>query len=360
MSQFLLLLVSTVGLLFGGELLVRASSRIALLLGMSSLLVGLTVVSFGTSAPELFISVQSALGGHGDIAVGNVIGSNIANTLLVLGACALVIPLSVPSQMVRKEVPIMIGVSVLFYALSFDGSISRIDGLVLVLFLAGFIYYSICTSRKDKMEKSDPDTLEEVISENGLESNIFWNLCLVVISLVIMSFGSRGFVSSASEIARWWGVSELVIGLTVVALGTSLPELITSLVATYRGERDLAVGNVVGSNIFNILSVLGICAVITPLSIPSAAFQFDIPVMLFSAITCVPIMFFGRAISRGEGTFFVFMYVVYTGFLLLISKEHIKIPMVHEILLAFFIPVLFFTILSIRKSRSEVFSPKES
>jgi cation:H+ antiporter len=352
MSHFLLLLLSTAGLLAGGELLVRASSRIALLLGVSSLLVGLTVVSFGTSAPELFISVQSALGGHGDIAIGNVIGSNIANTLLVLGACALVMPLSVPSQLVRKEVPIMIGVSFLFYFLSIDGSIGRIDGLILVLCLSGFIYYSILSSRKDKQKKSDLESLEEILPEKGLSSNVFWNLFLGVFSLVLMSFGAKGFVYSASEIARWWGVSELVIGLTVVALGTSLPELVTSLVATYRGERDLAVGNVVGSNIFNILCVLGICATITPLSIPSAAFDFDLPVMLFSALACLPIMFFGRVITRGEGVFFVLMYFVYAGFLLLISKEHIEIPMAHEILLVFLIPVLFFTFLSLRKARN--------
>jgi cation:H+ antiporter len=354
MSHLFLLFLSIAGLLVGGEFLVRASSRIALLLGMSSLLVGLTVVSFGTSAPELFISVQSALSGHGDIAVGNVIGSNIANTLLVLGACALVIPLSVPLQLVRKEVPIMIAVSILFYCLSIDGSISRIDGLILVLSLFGFIYYSIISLRKDREKKSELDSLEEMIPEKGLSSNVFWNIFLGIISLVLMSFGAKGFVYSASEIARWWGVSELVIGLTVVALGTSLPELITSLVATYRGERDLAVGNVVGSNIFNILCVLGFCATIAPLSIPLAAFEFDLPVMLFSALACLPIMFFGRVITRGEGLFFVIMYIVYTGFLLLISKEHIEIPMTHQILLVFLLPVVFFSLLSIRKSKSSV------
>jgi cation:H+ antiporter len=357
MYEIILLVVSCIGLLVGGELLVRAASRIAFLLGMSSLMIGLTVVSFGTSAPELFISVQSALSGHGDLAVGNIIGSNISNTLLILGICAVVAPLAVPSQLIRREIPIMIMVSLLFMALSLNGMISRFDGIILVFCLLLFISFSIVVSkreRKDILDSRSDDTSDDVPDAVvPFMEGIFANSILGVFALFILSSSSSAFVSSASEIARWLGVSELVIGLTVVAVGTSLPELITSIVATYRGEHDLAVGNVVGSNIFNILCVLGICSIIQPLQIPSAALSFDIPILLVSAIACLPIMFVGKVVNRFDGLFFTCMYGGYILYLVLISRQHADVPVISEILLVFFIPLCLLTVFSLYSENAD-------
>lgn len=344
-----ILLLSVLGLLIGGELLVSSSSKIALRLGMSSLLVGLTVVAFGTSAPELFISIQASLEGKGDIAIGNVVGSNICNTLLIIGVCALVAPLSVPSQLIRRELPIMFAASLLLLILGLDLEFSRVDGLILVSCLFGFLFFSVQGARREK--RLNKAKKEEEDLESSDKAPMTKSFLLVIVSLVLLAAGSKGFVHSASEIARWLGVSELVIGLTIVALGTSLPEVVTSVVATYRGQRDLAVGNVVGSNIFNILCVLGFCSAITPLQVPLAALSFDIPIMVFSALACIPIIYIDKLISRMDGLFLFAMYVLYILFLVLINKEHANVPVIGEIMLAFVLPLIALTLKSLTVKR---------
>ncbi|HMO18820.1 MAG TPA: calcium/sodium antiporter [Oligoflexia bacterium] len=350
MIEIFILLGGAVALLVGGELLVRGASSFALRLGMSSLLVGLTVVAFGTSAPELFISVQSALDDKGDIALGNVIGSNTCNTLLILGLCALVAPLSVPSKLVRREVPLMVFASVVCFVLSLDGFIGRLDGLLFVVCLFGFLVFSIKSAGRDKEKERLSNNAGKIdsCSENEISEpqsgSLFMDMGLMIFGLFLLYFGSKGFVHGASEIARWFGVSELVIGLTIVALGTSLPEVVTSVLATIRGERDLAVGNVVGSNIFNIFCVLGFCSLISPLNVPDVALVLDIPVMLFSALAFLPIVYSNGMVGRLDGFFFFAGYIVYTVFLILVSKSLTPVPHLSEVFIVFIVPLVLLTV----------------
>ena len=240
---------------FGAELLVRGSSRLASALGISPLVIGLTVVAFGTSAPELAVSINSALSGTANIAVGNVVGSNILNVLLILGVSAAIIPLVVSRQLIRLDVPFMIAATLLVTALAWNGQLSRGEGFFLFALLLGYIFILIRLSRKEKKRERD-----EFGDEYQLQTKpgvAFWllNTAFTLGGLGLLVLGSDWLVSSAVAIAQKLGISDLVIGLTVVAVGTSMPELVTSIVAARKGERDIAVGNIVGSNIFNILKI---------------------------------------------------------------------------------------------------------
>jgi cation:H+ antiporter len=312
----LILILGLAVLTIGAELLVRSASKLAVAVGISPLVIGLTVVAFGTSAPELVVSIQSTLSGQPDVAIGNVVGSNILNVLFILGISALIVPLVVSQQLVRFDVPLMVGLSLAVLLFAFDGRIGRLDGLLLTAGLISYTLWAIWKSRKEqaviKAEYEAEFGVEEEVS--GLRGTLL-NVALLIAGLGLLVLGSRWFVESATTIARSLGVSELVIGLTIVAAGTSLPEVATSIMAAIRGERDIAVGNVVGSNIFNIMGVLGISSLFSPngVAVSEAALRLDIPVMIAVAIACLPIFFTGHLIARWEGGLFLAYYCAYTA-----------------------------------------------
>lgn len=313
-------------LIIGAEWLVRGAAKLATSFGIAPLVIGLTVVAFGTSAPELAVSVQAGLSGNGEIALGNVVGSNIANILLILGISALIVPLSVHSQLVKLDVPIMIGVCAALWIICLDGRITRIDGGLLCIGLLAYIALLVWLSRRGKAPASE---LEEVVGEEdpaqlrtGRARLI--NGLLILFGLALLVLGANWLVDGATTVARALNVSDLVIGLTVVAVGTSLPEIATSILASIRGQRDIAVGNVVGSNIFNVLCVIGISAFVTPddFPVPAAALQFDLPVMFAVAVVTFPIFFTGGRINRLEGGLLLAYFIAYTAYLLLDAAGH--------------------------------------
>jgi cation:H+ antiporter len=308
------LILGLVLLTIGAELLVRGASRLAVSFGISPLVVGLTVVSFGTSAPELVVCLRSTLAGQSDVALGNIVGSNICNVLLILGISAVIIPLRVAQQLIRFDVPLMIGVSFLVGLFALDGRIGRLEGLVLATGLTCYMLWAIVQSRREGAE-----ILTEYEAEFGgkmsdpRRSGRIWNFVQLLAGLGLLLFGSRLLIDSAIEIAQRLGVSELVIGLTIVAVGTSLPEVATSIMAAARGERDIAVGNVVGSNLFNLMGVLGISSLVAPegVAVSDAALQLDIPIMIAVAVACLPIFFTGHLIARWEGGLFLAYFCAY-------------------------------------------------
>lgn len=309
-------------LLGGGEFLVRGAAALAAALKISPLVIGLTVVAFGTSAPELGVSLQAALGGNAQVAVGNVVGSNIINILLILGASALVTPLAVSSQLIRLDVPLMIAASVCMWIMGADGKIDRWEGGLLFGALVIYIVFCIRKSRSEHQEVVDEFALEYSESALGIRG-LVKQIGLIVAGLVLLGLGSNWLVDGAVTVATRLGVSQLVIGLTIVAVGTSLPEVVTSVVASFRGERDIAVGNVVGSNLFNILCVLGLTSVVAPdgVAVSDEAVAFDIPVMVAVAVICFPIFLTGSVIQRWEGGLFVLYFLAYTTFLVLAATR---------------------------------------
>ncbi|MBL8239153.1 MAG: calcium/sodium antiporter [Bryobacterales bacterium] len=347
---FLLLLLGLVLLFLGGELLVRGASNLATSMGISRLVVGLTVVAFSTSAPELAVSLQSALEGQSAVAVGNVVGSNISNILLILGASALVAPLIVARQIVRIDVPMMIASAGLGYAMSLDGTVSRADGLAMMGMLAAYLWMSIRLARQ-QTEESEPAAARRPMKD----------AFLVVAGVGMLVMGANWLVDGAVVIARQFGISELIIGLTVVAVGTSLPELATSIIATRRGEREIAVGNIVGSNIFNVLAVLGMTAVLAPggVPVPTAALAFDYPVMMAASLACLPIFLRRLEIARWEGALFFGYYVAYTLYLLLDATGHDALPYYSGLMLWFVLPLTAITFLTIlyRETRRNATAP---
>jgi cation:H+ antiporter len=330
-----LLIGGLVLLVLGAELLVRGASRVAAMLGIPPLIIGLTIVAYGTSAPELFVSVQSSLQGNADIALGNVVGSNIFNALSVLGISALIAPLVVSQQIIRLDVPIMVGVSVLLFGFSLNGQIGRPEGIFLFMGGIGYTLFLMLQSQKEPDEKVQEEYSQEYAfqSDTPLKS---WgiNLGLVAAGIILLGLGADWLVDSGTTIARSMGVSELVIGLTIIAIGTSLPELATSVTASIKGERDIAVGNVVGSNIFNILVVLGVSAMISPsggVAVAPSALWNDIPIAILVAIACLPIFFIGNVINRWEGGIFVAYYVIYSVHLLLKSTGHESLLLFNQV-----------------------------
>ncbi|MGI5863131.1 MAG: calcium/sodium antiporter [Myxococcales bacterium] len=322
-------------LLLGAEVLVRGASHLASVMRISPLVIGLTVVAYGTSAPELAVSVSSAWSGTADIALGNVIGSNICNILLILGASALVAPLVVQQRLVRVDVPLMIVLSVVVLLIGLDGTVGRIDGLILAV---GAVSYTVLLVRAGRRSQSQGAKEEAPVVKPR-----HWSIDLLLIGagLGMLVVGSDWLVDGAVAIARSLGVSELIIGLTIVAVGTSLPELATSVVAAVRGERDIAVGNIVGSNIFNILAVLGFSATFAPdgIAVSPVALGFDIPVMIAVAVACLPIFFTGLRIERWEGAVFVGYYVAYTAYLILAASKHAALPVFTKVMGMFVLPV---------------------
>jgi cation:H+ antiporter len=310
-------------LVAGAELLVRGASRLAIGLGISPLVIGLTIVAYGTSSPELAVSIGSAYGGAAGLAMGNVVGSNIFNVLLILGLSALIAPLVVAQPLVRRDVPLMIGVSVLVLLLALDGRIGRVDGLLLTVGTVAYTVFLIRQSRRDSLQIQAE--YEEAFGRGRSHARRWLsNAGLAAAGLVLLLAGARWLVEAAVTTASFLGVSDLVIGLTIVAAGTSLPEVATSVMASVRGERDIAVGNVVGSNIFNILAVLGVTAVVAPegVHVSPGALTFDIPVMIAVAVATLPIVFTGYAIVRWEGAVFLAYYLAYMLYIVLDATEH--------------------------------------
>jgi cation:H+ antiporter len=313
----------------GAEVLVRGSSQLAGRIGIPPLIIGLTIVAFGTSAPEMAVSVKAAFIGQADIALGNVVGSNIFNILLILGLSALIVPLTISRQIIRIELAIMIGTAILAMLLALDGNISRVDGAIL---FSGIIAYTILQVILARRERNQ-ETITEIegVDLTKLKpspSGYVKDIVMIVLGLVVLVYGARMMVDAAVEIARALGISELVIGLTIIAAGTSMPEVAASVMASLKGERDLAVGNVVGSNIFNILAVLGLSSAISPngVGVAASALKFDIPAMIIVSLLCIPIFLTGKRINRGEGAFFLGLYVVYTVLLILLAKGTLSIP----------------------------------
>jgi len=347
---FVYLLAGLVLLVAGAEVLVRGAAKLAAQFGISPLVIGLTVVAFGTSAPETAVSVQAALNGSGDIAIGNVVGSNIANVLLILGVTALVAPLVVSRQLIRLDVPIMIGASLVTFGLAWDGELSRIDGALLFAAVVAYTLFLIISSRREKAAEADDEFAKEFgLHEPAKPHAGLINAGLVIAGLVLLVVGSNFLVEGAVALARALGLSELVIGLTVIAVGTSLPELATSIMAAFRGERDIAVGNIVGSNIFNLLAVLGLASLVSPLPIgvSSSALAFDFPVMIAVAVACLPIFFAGYCIKRWEGALFVAYYVAYTLYLVLTSTGRPFAETFGDAMLGYALPLTAITLLVI-------------
>ncbi|MGO4998451.1 calcium/sodium antiporter [Oceanisphaera sp. W20_SRM_FM3] len=342
----LLFLAGLVLLVVGAEVLVKGASRLAGSFGISPLVIGLTVVAFGTSAPELAVSIKAALSDQASIAVGNVVGSNIFNVLFILGLSALIVPLVVAQQLIRLDVPLMVAVSglVLFFAL--DQRLSPLEGGVLFAGLLAYIGWLLYQSRRESAAVK-AEYAGEFSTEPEPQAKPLLNIALVLGGLLLLVLGARWLVESAVTFAEHLGVSSSIIGLTIVAAGTSLPEVVTSLIAALRGERDIAVGNVVGSNIFNLMGVLGLTSMIAPggIEVSSAVIGFDLPVMVAVAFACLPIFFTGGTISRKEGALLLGYYVAYTLYLILLSSHHSAQAGFSIVMLFFVIPITALTLL---------------
>ena len=336
-----LLLLGVAALIVGAEALVRGAAHLAAVVGVSPLVIGLTVVAYGTSSPELAVSVQASWTGQADLAMGNVVGSNILNVLLILGVSALLIPLTVARQLLWLDVPLMIVLSVCTLVFGLDGRIDRWDGAIFVAVLVAYTVFLIRKSRREVAAERalDPELFADVRAPSL--ARIVWDAVLVLAGLGLLVLGSRWLVQGAVAIATALGVSELLIGLTVVAVGTSLPEVATTIAAAARGQRDIAVGNVVGSCIFNIISVLGISSVVSRegILVSPQALQFDLPVMIGVAVACLPVFYTGGTISRWEGGLFLGYYVAYTVYLILDATRNGALHTFRDAMLWFVIPL---------------------
>ncbi len=360
MSLFILLpiVVGLVLLVYGADLLVRGASALALALGVTPLVIGLTVVAYGTSAPELAVSIQAALQGRDNIAVANVVGSNIFNILFILGSCALIAPLTVSRQIVRFDLPVSLGLTLILAGLSLDGRLSTLDALIfvgaLVVYSIGVFRSGLAANAEESQEvEKHPQSFKLIVPFLGVSSIVGWNfemvnslegglavlgagafivgprtqtktgqvltdIGLLILGLSVLVIGAGYLVSGAVTVAQLLGVSDTIIGLTIVSVGTSLPEVATSIVAAYRGQRDIAVGNVVGSNIYNILAILGISALVAPngLAVAPEMVTLNIPFLLAVTAMIIPICRRGYQISRIEGGFLLALYVCYTLYLI--------------------------------------------
>jgi cation:H+ antiporter len=351
----LLFLAGLAALIVGAELLVRGASKLALSFGISPLVVGLTVVAFGTSSPEVAVSVGAALDGRTDLALGNVVGSNIFNVLFILGLSALITPLVVNMQLIRQEVPLMIGASLILLALGLDGRLGLVDGVLLCLLLVAYTVFLVVQSRRQS-QAAQAEYAAEVkpAAAGSWDSGLPVQLVLVVAGLALLVAGSDALVTAAIAFAKALGVSDVVIGLTIVAAGTSMPEVAASVTAAIKGERDIAVGNVVGSNIFNILGCLGVSALAAGsggLSVAPAVLNFDIWVMIAVALACLPVMLTGREIARWEGGVFLGYYVAYVAYLILAAQQHDALGVFSATMMGFVVPLTIVTLLAVTLRR---------
>ncbi|MBS4032831.1 MAG: calcium/sodium antiporter [Ignavibacterium sp.] len=312
MEIIIYIIAGLIMLFAGAEGLIRGSSSLALRVGITPLVIGLTVVAFGTSSPELVVSLKAALDGSGDISLGNVIGSNIANIALILGIAALIRPLKVQAQVIKREVPIMILVTLLLFIFLINNEINRLEGVIFFIGIIIYSFISVVLAKKEKNKKVEAEFAEGVAKKT---LKIWMAILFIIVGLMFLVYGSNLFLEAAVEIAKILGMSEAVIGLTIIALGTSLPELVTSAVASYKNESDIAIGNVVGSNVFNILFILGITAIIVPVSARGITL-IDITAMLLTAIVILPLAWSKFNLNRTEGAFLLIGYFVYMYYLL--------------------------------------------
>ncbi|MFU8812373.1 MAG: calcium/sodium antiporter [Balneolaceae bacterium] len=300
---FIIGLVSLIG---GAELLVRSASKLAASVGISKLVIGLTVVAFGTSAPELAVGIDAMLQGKSDIMLGNVVGSNLANTMLILGLGAILTPLAVHRNLLRFDLPVMIGSVLLLYALMWNGVLTRLNAMVLLMGLAAYLFtlFRLSGSKGVKVPPSPGDL------------PVWQTVALVIAGLVLLIGGARALVFSASEIAVQAGISELVIGLTMVAIGTSLPEVVITVAAALRGERDMLVGGIVGSNILNILAVVSISGLFAETTtVSDTLLRVDMVLLTVVSLICIPIFVTRKTVGRAEGAFLLLSYVGYVTWL---------------------------------------------
>ncbi len=311
MPELLMIAIYMIGglilLYFGANWLVQGAITLALHLGLSPLIVGLTVVALGTSVPEALVSVQAAIGHQGGIAIGNVIGSNILNIALILGLSALFNPLKVDSHLVKADVPLLTGATFMLVVLLEDFHISRMEGAFLLLCIIGYVAGNIMTVKRTSPEENKIEGME--VPEDH-SKNLWRDISFLFIGLIALSFGSNFLVTGAVDFARILGLSEALIGLTIVSIGTGTPEMATALMAAYRKRSDLAIGNAVGSNLFNIMFVLGIAALIVPLNGKGIS-SIDLYVMLGVTILLLPSVWTGRILDRKEGFLFLAIYVGY-------------------------------------------------
>ena len=359
--QILMFASGLLALIVGANLLVRGASKLALSFGISPLVVGLTVVAFGTSAPEMAVSVGAVVDGRVDIAIGNVVGSNIFNVLFILGASALIAPLVVNIQLIRQEVPIMIGASLLLLLLGLDGRLSWLDAALLLGLLLAYTAFLVVQSRRETQAAKDEYTEAFVpITRRTWDRSPLVQVGLVVVGLGALVLGSQWLVDASVAFAKALGVSDLIIGLTIVAAGTSLPEVATSITAALKGERDIAVGNVVGSNTFNILGCLGLSGLAAGdlgLTMPASVLAFDIWVMLAVALACVPVFLSGREIARWEGGVFVAYYIAYVAYLILAAQQHDALRTYTLAMTGFVLPLTVVTLIAVLLRRRPATAP---
>ncbi|WP_302174013.1 calcium/sodium antiporter [uncultured Hydrogenophaga sp.] len=354
--NILLFIAGLIGLIAGAELLVRGASKLALSFGISPLVVGLTIVAFGTSSPEVAVSVGAAMDGQTDLALGNVVGSNIFNVLFILGVSALITPLVVNIQLIRQEVPIMIGASIILLLVCLDGRIGLMDGLLLCGLMVAYTVFLIVQSRRESQAAKDEYAAEvKPASRGAWDAKLPVQLLLIAVGLGLLVLGSEALVTASIAFAKALGVSDLVIGLTIVAAGTSMPEVATSITAAIKGERDIAVGNVVGSNTFNILGCLGIASVVSPsgLGVPSSLLALDMWVMLATALACLPVFLTGREIARWEGGVFLAYYAAYVAWLILAAQQHAVLGTFSAVLMGFIAPLTVVTLVAVMIRRGQ-------
>jgi cation:H+ antiporter len=341
----LLLLAGFALLLGGAEVLVRGASHAASAAGVAPIVIGLTVVAFATSTPELAVTTAATFRGDDELALGNVIGSNIANILLILGASALVAPLVVHRRIIRLEVPLLIAASVLVLLLALNGHLGRGEGALLVAGGAAYTAFLVREAHKNGSTVRHANR-QDTEGRRGRLRALAVDLVLMIAGIGLLVLGSRWLVDAAEAIARAAGVSELAIGLTIVAVGTSLPELATSVVASVRGERDLAVGNLIGSNLFNLLFILGIASVVAPGGLTAApvAVAFDLPIMIAVSVACIPIFFTDHTIGRWEGGAFLAFFIAYSAYVLMAASGHEAVDELGDTMLHFVLPLTALTL----------------
>ena len=345
LQNITLMLVGLAVLIVGAQLLVKGASRLALALGIAPLIVGLTVVAFGTGAPELAVSIQSALAGKTDLLLGNVVGSNIYNVLFILGTCATITPLAVAPQLIRLDVPIMIGAALTLLLMAQDGVLNRLDGATLMGALVTYTIFVILQSRKEKTGVKDD--YAEQIDESIRPDRRFWLHGLFILAgLALLGLGSDFLIDGAVVIAQAQGVAEVIIGMTVVTIGTTAPELSACLVAALKGQRDIAVGNIVGSNLFNILAVLGVGALVAPqgIEVGPRMLSFGIPVMTIVLFACLPVFFAGQAIRRWEGVMFLSFFAIYLANLVLEEIQDERVLTLQNAVVWFIAPLAIVTV----------------
>lgn len=351
MLHFLMFAAGLAALVVGADLLVRGASRLALSFGISPLVVGLTIVAFGTSAPEMAVSTGAVLNGQTGLAMGNVVGSNIFNVLFILGLSALIAPLVVHVQIIRQEVPILMGASLLLLVLGLDGRISLTDAALLFGLLLAYTVFLVVQSRREtQAAQAEFEAEIHAPAAGAWDARLPVQIALIVAGLALLVLGSDWLVGAAVVFAKALGVSDLVIGLTIVAAGTSMPEVATSVAAALKGERDIAVGNVVGSCVFNLFGVVGLGAVVAAvgtgaaLPLPPDVARFDLWVMLAALVACLPVFLTGREIARWEGGLFLGYYVAYVAYLVLAAQRHDGVQAFGDAMLGFVVPLTIVTL----------------